>query len=99
MSGKPYDPKHAAEYGYTRQDWDEVDSPEATDDQISQARMFSEAFPKLHESITRKRGPARTKTPISIRLDDDLVARLRSSGPGWQARVNDALRRWIDDAA
>jgi len=99
MSTRPYDPKHAAEYGYTRQDWEAVDGSEATDDQLSQAAMFSEAFPDIHHAILRKRGPARTKTPISIRLDDDLVARLRSSGPGWQARVNDALRRWLDDAA
>ena len=99
MSGKTFDAKHAAEYGYTREDWESVESPEANDEQISQARMFSEAFPELHNSIPRKRGPSRTKTPVSIRLDDDLVAKLRSSGPGWQARVNDALHRWIDDAA
>ncbi|MCM2504944.1 BrnA antitoxin family protein [Aureimonas altamirensis] len=99
MSVKTFDPKHAAAHGYTRQDWDDVDSPEATDEQVTQARPFAVALPEIHESIVRKRGPTRTKTPVSIRLDDDLVAKLRSSGPGWQARVNDALRRWIDDAA
>ncbi len=33
------------------------------------------------------------KERITIRLDKDLLARLRASGPGWQTRVNDALRR------
>jgi uncharacterized protein (DUF4415 family) len=41
------------------------------------------------------RGPqkAPTKTPVSIRIDTDLVERLRATGPGWQGRVNEALRK------
>ncbi len=31
-----------------------------------------------------------------LRLDIDLVRKLRASGPGWQSRVNEALREWID---
>lgn len=99
---KDFDPVHAAAHGYTRADWDEVsDNPEWTDDDFARAKPFFEEMPELYASIVEtigKRGPARTKTPISIRLDDDLVDKLRASGPGWQSRVNDALRRWIDDA-
>ena len=46
----------------------------------------------------RKRGPVRRKTAISIRLDTDLVDRLRATGAGWQSRVDDALRAWADKA-
>ncbi|HME20791.1 MAG TPA: BrnA antitoxin family protein [Acetobacteraceae bacterium] len=44
-----------------------------------------------------RRGPGRpraevTKEKISVRLDPDVLARLRESGPGWQSRINTVLR-------
>jgi uncharacterized protein (DUF4415 family) len=48
--------------------------------------------------MARRRGrpvgsvQAHTKTPVKIRLDADVLAALRSSGDGWQTRVNDTLR-------
>lgn len=33
------------------------------------------------------------KEKITLRLDADLVTTLRSSGKGWQTRVNNALRQ------
>jgi uncharacterized protein (DUF4415 family) len=33
------------------------------------------------------------KTPISTRLDADIVAHFRARGPGWQGRVNAILRK------
>ena len=40
------------------------------------------------------RGPqkAPTKQVTTIRFDADVLAALRASGPGWQTRVNDAVR-------
>ena len=35
------------------------------------------------------------KEQVAIRLDPDLVVALRASGPGWQTRVNAALKEWI----
>ena len=35
------------------------------------------------------------KTRVTIRLDADLVARLRADGPGWQTRANAALREAV----
>lgn len=99
---KEFDPAHAAANGYTRGDWDAVDSPELTDKELAQARPIRDAMPELHAAIIgaiRKRGPARTKTPVSIRLDDDVLARLRATGSGWQSRANDALRRYIEENA
>jgi uncharacterized protein (DUF4415 family) len=45
-------------------------------------------------------GPARggrpkgsgTKEMVTLRLDKDVLARFRAGGPGWQTRLNDALR-------
>lgn len=85
--------------GYSREDWDEVsDNPEWTVDELKAAKPFAEVFPELAASI-RARGPQRTKQAVSIRLDIDLLEKLRASGPGWQSRVNEALRDWIDKSA
>jgi len=73
------------------------DAPEATDEQLAQARPFAEAFPALAENI-RKGGRPRAERPklaVSIRLDQDVVDRFKSSGPGWQSRMNDALRHAV----
>ena len=43
-------------HGYTQEDWDELDSPELTDEQLAQGRPFAEVFPDLMESIRRARG-------------------------------------------
>lgn len=88
--------------GYNKEDWDVVDSPELTDEEIAGLRPMKEALPKVYAALQAeiaKRGPAKTKEAISIRLDIDLVEKLRASGPGWQSRVNEALREWIDKSA
>lgn len=41
--------------GYTKEDWDAVDSPELTEEELRTARPFAEAFPELAESIRRSR--------------------------------------------
>jgi uncharacterized protein (DUF4415 family) len=45
-----------------------------------------------------RRGRGRPKTgaareQISVRLDPDVVAKLREAGPGWQSQINAILRR------
>ena len=35
------------------------------------------------------------KQQVSIRLDADVLAKLRATGPGWQGRVNDILRKAV----
>jgi uncharacterized protein (DUF4415 family) len=65
------------------------DAPELTDEQLAAA--------DLHEGgklVRRGRPPSQTrKQPVKIRLDPDLVAALRASGPGWQTRLNALLRK------
>ncbi|HTQ13638.1 MAG TPA: BrnA antitoxin family protein [Rhizomicrobium sp.] len=42
-----------------------------------------------------QRGPqkAPTKQQVTLRLDRDVIERFRSTGSGWQKRINDALRK------
>lgn len=38
----------------------------------------------------------RQKTAVSLRLDSDLLAWLRSQGPGYQSRINALLRAYME---
>jgi uncharacterized protein (DUF4415 family) len=76
----------------------DLDSPEWTEDDFRAARPASEAVPEVVADYTRRtRGPQRapTKTLVSLRVDRDVIDRLRASGRGWQARANAALRRAV----
>lgn len=44
-------------------------------------------------SVQRGRPKAAvTKIATTIRLDPDVLARFKAAGPGWQSRINEALR-------
>jgi len=36
------------------------------------------------------------KESITIRLSRDVLQRFRDGGPGWQARIDAALREWLN---
>jgi uncharacterized protein (DUF4415 family) len=48
-------------------------------------------------ALRRTRGPNKrpAKEQVAIRLDPEVVGALRASGPGWQTRVNAALKDWL----
>lgn len=75
------------------------DAPEVTDAQMAEAKPFTDAFPALAEKMRKNVGgrhrSANPKVPVSIRLDQELVAKLKATGPGWQSRVNEMLRRQV----
>jgi len=81
--------------GYTRKDWDDVESPELTAEQLAKARAFAEVFPERAASIRRGRGPnkAPTKKLVSLRLSPQVLDAYKSKGPGWQSRIDEDLRR------
>lgn len=56
----------------------------------------------LFKSATTKpvEGPAKSAAPIppgketvSLKLDRDVLAHFQDDGPGWQNRINEALRK------
>ena len=73
------------------------DAPEATDADLAQARPFTEAFPELANTMRKKvAGRPRSenpKIPVSIRLSPEVVAHFKADGPGWQTRIDEALRK------
>lgn len=73
------------------------DAPEATDEQLAQARPFADAFPVLADKMRRNVGGRpkadKTKVAVSIRLDSEVLEAFKAGGPGWQSRMNKALRK------
>lgn len=104
---KPATPRSSANpYGET--DFAKVDAhvvqpheydelPELTDEMMARADVYRNGV-----LVRRGRGrppKADAKRQVTLRLDPDVLERLRASGPGWQVRVNEALRAWLDRAA
>ncbi|KAA5603247.1 BrnA antitoxin family protein [Roseospira marina] len=72
------------------------ENPEWTEADFARAVPFDQAFPDLADSLRRGRGRppvAHPKKQVSLRLDQDVIDRFKSDGPGWQSRINDALRK------
>lgn len=70
--------------------WDGVDE----DDRPATAEEMRAGI----EADKRRRGrPAGsgTKEQVAIRFDRDVLDTFRKAGPGWQTRMNDALRDWL----
>lgn len=40
-----------------------------------------------------------TKTQVTLRLDVEVVEKFRATGDGWQTRINDALKSWVQSHA
>ena len=75
------------------------DNPEWTEADFAKARPIGD-FPELAAAFpnARKRGrPAGTtssrKTQVALRIDNDTLERFKAGGPGWQSRMNEALRK------
>ncbi len=60
-------------------------------------RPVIEVMPHLVERHRPGRGKqkAPTKEKVTVRLDSDIVAHFRSTGRGWQTRLNEALRKSV----
>ena len=38
-----------------------------------------------------------TKEQVAIRFDPEVLAAFRADGPGWQTRMNTALKEWLSE--
>ena len=54
-----------------------------------------EAFSRM-----KRRGRPKSavqKVQLTVRYDQDIVQAFKRQGPGWQTRMNDALRDWLKE--
>lgn len=79
------------------------DNHEWTAEDFAKAKPASEVLPpKMYAALLAKRPRGRpkadeTKVFTAIRLDADLLETFKSTGKGWQTRVNAALRQFITE--
>jgi uncharacterized protein (DUF4415 family) len=96
-----YDPDVPGSGGYDPDDAPEFTAEMAAGAQIAIGdRIIREADPPLGTRRGRPPKPeADRKELVSIRLSPDVVQWLRASGPGWQTRLEDLVRREMGTAA
>ncbi|WP_245807974.1 BrnA antitoxin family protein [Crenothrix polyspora] len=98
------DEMHAArDCGESKTDWavlrqNQRDGIEPSDDEDS-----PDAALLMREIITKRRGGrsvgSGNKEQVAIRFDKDILEYFRSTGTGWQTRINDVLKEWVKDHA
>ncbi len=67
---------------------DPDDAPELDDEWFEKAEL------RIGDQIIRKGRPrGSTKDAVSLRLDQAVIDHFRAGGPGWQTRINEALRK------
>lgn len=69
---------------------------ELTENDLEQFQAFS-SLPEEFKSILSVRGKQKTPTKVSttVRFDADVIAAFKSTGRGWQTRMNEALKDWL----
>lgn len=114
MRSRPkWDPKLDARLAALPEpDLDDPDNPEWTAEDFARAvpveqlepelkAVILAAFPRTAAALAAKQGrppSAVRKTPVSLRLDPDVVEHFRSTGAGWQSRINALLRASMKQA-
>jgi uncharacterized protein (DUF4415 family) len=85
----------------TRRGWvDPDDAPEWTQQQFDRAEVAvgGKVIAPAQGTLTRPRGrpkKADAKVHIHIRLSPQVLGHFRATGPGWQRRIDEVLRRWV----
>lgn len=85
----------------------DLDNPEWTEADFARARPAGEVLPPEVLAVFGKGRRGRpvgsskpdAKKSITLRLDPDVIEAWRNTGPGWQARMNEALRTAISQQA
>jgi uncharacterized protein (DUF4415 family) len=79
------------------------DNPVWTKETFKRARPAHEVLPEIYGSATaekmlRPRGRPKTghaRVAISLRLPPETLARWKATGPGWQSRMAEKLKRAV----
>lgn len=58
----------------------------------SKPTHFTESEIRKAVKTVKAGRPSSGKQVVSIRLDPDVIAKFKATGPGWQARMNEVLK-------
>ena len=89
----------------SQKDWDDVDIPELTDEDFARMRPAREVLPALigekpAAELIKQRGrpkKAQPKKAVSLRIDPEVIDYFKSTGRGWQSRIDAALKEWVKE--
>jgi len=80
-------------------DTPDKDSPEWTDNMFREATTLEKSdLPPAFKQAARRGRPKSSapKQAISIRLSPDVVTSFRAMGRGWQGRIDEVLKDWLE---
>jgi uncharacterized protein (DUF4415 family) len=86
----------------TESNWiDPDDAPEWTAEVFERAALYDgDKLIRPAQGTLTKRGRPRLENPkrqVTLRLDGDVIDRLRATGPGWQSRINEILKKAVGE--
>ncbi|MDR3487570.1 MAG: BrnA antitoxin family protein [Bradyrhizobium sp.] len=73
---------------------DQPRRPRTLNDARTEAEAaFKKTTTKVPDLPPRKTALPNVKELVSLRIDQDVLEHFQEGGPGWQERINDALRK------
>ncbi len=65
------------------------------------AAPFTDAQWEQAKPLVRRGRPlgSGSKTQVTLRLDVEVLEKFKASGEGWQTRINEALKSWVQTHA
>ena len=79
------------------------DNPEWTAADFKRAVPFSALPESLQTTLLGLKGRGKqqspTKVSTTVRFDSDVLEAFRATGRGWQTRMNEALKEWLNEHA
>jgi uncharacterized protein (DUF4415 family) len=90
--------------GYTKEDWDAVDSPPLTEEELAAMRPAREVLPPevfraLEEASRQARGRPKSDAPkvaVTLRLDPDVLEKFKARGKDWRSAMAEELKKASD---
>ena len=75
---------------------DQPRRPRTLNDARTEAEAaFKKTTAKVAELPPKKTALPNVKELVSLRIDQDVLEHFQEAGPGWQERINDALRKAV----
>ncbi len=75
---------------------DDTENPEWTTEDFRRSRPAAEVLPEIVEQYRKGRGPQKRprKVQTTLRLSPEVLEFFKMQGPGWQKKIDEALKEW-----
>jgi uncharacterized protein (DUF4415 family) len=88
---------------FDKQSQPDDENPEWTEEEMRRARPAREVLREIYGEKTanemlRRGKSGAPKQEVTILLDEDVLRQMQALGPGWEGKVNEVLREWLEVA-